>query len=347
MARRLLDLPSMRIALALLLAAAGCGQTASTADDDGSQTDGPDAAPPATGLARCVGRRFEPPAAVGWEHLSNDVAAASGSPRHYTQDVIAAPGDAPHIDAKLAYSASWNDLEDEPVEVFVDDCETWRDLGTVRTDTTGHAQIDLPADLAIGVHEVRVVALGDASQAVSTAWVLPRGTHVVVSDVDGTLTTSDSELFQEILDGSYVPEAYPGAQALTAAHESIDHVVVYLTGRPYWLLDITRGWLAERGFAAGPLHVADSNGDILPTDDSVGAYKLAWLDGLEQAGYVIDAAYGNATTDVYGYLGAGLAPDDVWIIGDNAGAQGTHAVTDSWEPRAAEVAALPAVDQPF
>ena len=43
----------------------------------------------------------------------------------------------------------------------------------------------------------------------------------------------------------------------------------------------------------------------------------------------------------------GFAPETVWIIGDNAGMQGTHAVADSWTARVAEVGALPLVTQPF
>jgi hypothetical protein len=37
----------------------------------------------------------------------------------------------------------------------------------------------------------------------------------------------------------------------------------------------------------------------------------------------------------------------VWIIGDHAGEQGTNAANGTWEPRVAEVQALPAVTQPF
>ena len=308
----------------------------------------PDAAePPAHAeLAMCTGRAFTAPAAAGFEHWTSDAAAALGDPRHYAQDVIARPGEPAHLAAKFAYGAVWKDLEDEAIAVFVDDCAGWVDAGAARTDDDGRIALDLTG-LSVGVHEVRAVALGDATQAITTVWVLPAGTHVAVTDIDGTLTTSDTELFQEILDGSYVPEAYPGATHLTHAHAERGHVVVYVTGRPYWLLGITRAWLATQSFAAGIVHVADSNTDILPTDGSVGAYKQAFLESLTAAGYVLDLAYGNATTDVHAYLGAGVPATSQWIIGDNAGMEGTHAVADSWDPRAAEVDALPDVAQPF
>jgi phosphatidate phosphatase PAH1 len=154
-------------------------------------------------------------------------------------------------------------------------------------------------------------------------------------------------VFRQIFDGTYIPETYPSAVALTTAHAERGHVVFYMTGRPYWLSPQTRGYLAARGFAVGPLRVADSNSQILPTEGSVGTYKRQSLEALTAAGYVIDFAYGNATTDIYAYLGAGIPADRVWIIGDHAGEQGTNPVADDWGARAAEVATLPPVVQPF
>ena len=60
-----------------------------------------------------------------------------------------------------------------------------------------------------------------------------------------------------------------------------------------------------------------------------------------------DEAYGNATTDVHAYAGAGIPAGATWIIGPNGGSGGTHAVTGSWQPRAEAVAAEPPVEQPF
>jgi hypothetical protein len=301
----------------------------------------------ADGLVSCTGRPFAAPAATSWRHLTSRLIVLAGAPRHVAQDVIATPGDGAELTGKLAYGAVWKDLEDERVAAFVDDCEGWRGLGEAVTDDDGEVSFRLDDDLAFGEHEVRLVVRGDRTQAVASLWVLPDETHVVVTDIDGTLTTSDGELFQQILTGSHVPEAYEGAADLTYAHDSIDHVVVYLTGRPYWLLSITRTWLDALGFAPGPVHAATTNADILPIDASVGDYKADWLRGLVADGLLVDLAYGNATTDIYAYGEAGIAAEDTWIIGAHAGEAGTHAVADTWAPRADEVAASPPVDQPF
>ena len=329
----------MRLALVAALAIAACG------GGGGIRVTEPQPAP--EGLDACVGRTFDAPTADGFEHTTSKLAAAAGSSRHYMQDVIVPPGTAPHVEAKLTYGQVSKDLEDERVQVFVDDCSTWLDAGSGRTDDDGRVAFELPSNLTVGLHEVRVVVRGDGTQASATVWVLPVGTRLAITDIDGTMTSSDLELFEQMLYGTHVPEAYPGASALTRAHTERGHVVVYLTGRPYWLLDITRGWLRDLGFATGPLHVADHHDEILPTETGVGAYKRAWLTGLLQAGYVVDVAYGNASTDLFAYLGAGLPPTSVWIIGARGGEQGTHAVEGSWEARAAEVSASARVLQHF
>ena len=326
----------------------------------------------------CRGRAFTPAPDEDWIHsIATPLVTAAGAANHSGQDVIVPPGAAAALPGKFSYGLVSKDLEDERVRVSVDDCTGWRDLGDHLTDTDGRILSAYPtaralhgvsitrlatlradgvhrvgadlarALLAVGVHEARFQVLGDGSTTTSYLWILPAGTRLAVTDIDGTLTASDRELFQQMLDGSHVPSPYPGAVDLTGAHDDLGHLVLYLTGRPYWLTRKTREWLAALGCAAGPLHVTDSDGEALPTEAGVGDFKKNYLLGLVAQGYVLDLAYGNATTDIYAYLGVGLPAGQVWIIGANAGQQGTHAVSDTWEPRVAEVRLLPPVTQPF
>lgn len=262
-------------------------------------------------------------------------------------DVITPPGTLTQLVAKLAYGPTWKDLEHEQVRVYVDTCTSWVELGATTTDDDGFARMEVDVRLPPGVYETRFLVSGDASHASASLWVLPVGTRVAIADVDGTLTTDDSELFRELRDGSYAPVAYPGAAALTRAHADRGHVVIYLTGRPSLLLDQTRAWLSAGRFADGPVHTADRKVDVLPVDTGVGAYKKAWIESLLSRGYKADAAYGNATTDIHAYTRAGIAPNDQWIIGPNGGNEGTHAARSSWTVRAKEIAASPRVQQPF
>ncbi len=331
-----------------------CGAVPGDDDPDAARRDarptgGTDAGP-AGGFRTCRGRSFTPAPDQGWQHtVATPIVTAAGAANHSAQDQIEPTGATVTLPGKFTYGLVSKDLEDELVRVSIDDCTGWRVLGDFATNSDGRIAVPAPSSAfaAAGVHEVRYQVLGDGSVTTSYVWVLPRGTRIALTDIDGTMTVSDSQLFQQILDGNHVPVAYPGAVDLTTAHAGRGHVMLFLTGRPYYLTQKSRDWLANLGFAPGPLHGTDSNGEALPTEAGVGAFKLAYLTGLLDAGYVIDVAYGNASTDIFAFLGAGLPADQVWIIGANAGMQGTHAVTDSWAARVTEVDALPTVVQPF
>jgi len=345
--RRLLVACSL-LGLGLALGAGCDGVDPGTPPDEGDGGGGGGSGAPRETFQRCTGRPYTLAPDEGWRnpYATPAMIALAGSPNHSGKDMFAKPGVAAKLPGKFTYGPFSKDLQDEVALVFLDDCTGWVPLGRFITDSDGRISAPAPA-LPTGVYEVRFQVAGDRSTTTSFLWVLPAGTRFVVTDIDATLTTSDSQVFKQIFDGSYVPETYPNAIDLTTAHMGRGYLVFYMTGRPYWLSPQTRGYLAARGFAVGPLRVTDSNSDILPTEGSVGAYKLANLKAVLDAGYIVDYAYGNATTDIYAYLGAGIPADHVWVIGDHAGEQGTHAVLHTWGARAGEVAAGPAVTQPF
>ena len=338
------------LAAALLAAClAACGGSPGGGSPDPDAPDARPAAPDASGaprFQRCVGAPFTPAPATGtWRSTRSSVITA-GAPSHSSQDLLVNPGSPALIRGKFTYGALGLDLQDEIVLVSVHDCSSWVRLEDAITDSDGRIEIEAPS-LPIGVYDVRLEVAGDATLTASTLWVLPSGTHIVVSDIDGTLTTSDGELFREILDGSYVPEPYPGGPDLLGAHDRLGHVVVYLTGRPYPLTQVTRDWLEDLRFPVGALHVVDDVIDAVPSDAEVGAFKRDFLLRLKDQGFVLDLGYGNATTDIFAYLEAGIPASNVWIIGPNAGQQDTNPATDTWAPRATDVNASPAIEQPF
>jgi hypothetical protein len=334
----------------------GCSASSSGTDTAGEEGGGDGSAAPdggggggaAASLRACAGESFTPAPRTSWRHpFLSRVVTAAGAPNHSAQDVVSPAARSAKLAARLTYGAISKDLEDEDVAAFLDECDGWHSLGVYTTDEDGRIAAALDADLPPGLYEARFEVLGDQSTTGAFLWILPAGTHLVVTDIDGTLTTADSELYKQILDGSYVPEAYQGAVDLTRAHGEAGWIVFYLTGRPYLLTAKSRAWLHDLGFAAGPVRVTDSPFDALPTESAVGAFKLAQLEHLLDDGYAIDFAYGNTTTDIHAYLDAGMAADDIWIIGDHAGEEGTRAADGTWEPRAAEVASLPPPAQPF
>jgi hypothetical protein len=230
------------LALTLLLAPLGCGDDITPADTDAAVADGggatadapvsppdadtrPDATPPKPTLAWCVDHDVFAPAPAGdWSSGSSSTIAALGSPAHSAQDVIVPVGTAVTLPGKFAYTAASIDLGDEAVLVYLDACAGWELLGTGTTDGNGILAFPVTRSLPLGVYDVRFEVVGDASLTRSRIWVLPVGTHLAVIDIDGTMTTSDSELFTSLYDGSYVPVAYPSAVELTVAERGIGRV---------------------------------------------------------------------------------------------------------------------------
>ena len=289
-----------------------------------------------------------PSAKESFRHRRSRIVRRVGASGHVAPDVLAVAGRAFVVSGKFAYGGASKDLEDERVKVFAGDCAGWQLLGEAITDDEGWARLE-STGLAAGVHSLALVVVGDGTRAEATLTVVPVGTRIAVFDVDGTLTTSDAELFRDvgrdlvrpIVSGKKIPAARPGGAALTHVEAARGHAIVYLTGRPYLLAGRTREWLARIGAAPGPLYVAPTLEDALPSRAGVAEFKLAVLRALQADGCVIDVAYGNATTDIDAYLGAGLRTDQIFIAGKHGGERGTNSVGASWEERVRQRRAAP------
>jgi len=302
-------------------------------------------------LTRCE-RSFVPPPKTGFRHFANRLLALAPA-WHSLQDVVVSPGGSAVVEGKFAYGSLSKDLEREQVQLFVDDCSGFRLLGSAETDSDGRARVAVTAPASPGMYALRMVVRGDATFTAGYLVVPPRAGRLTVFDIDGTLTTSDmelvkdvmTELFEPILHGRYVPTAYPFARELVAERERRGAVPIFLTGRPYWLTQSSRDWLAGGGFPTGGLHTTDSNSEALPTQ--VAAYKTAFLRGLIGQGFAIEAAYGNATTDITAYAAAGIPKAATYIIGSNGGKDGTEGACavnktcKTWEEEYRRVRALP------
>ncbi len=313
-----------------------------------------DTAPETLVFADCTGRDFEVVATEEWNSpILSGATLLLGGPGHSIEDTIVTLTDgldAPQVEGKFAYGTVSKDLEDETVQAFVDDCTEWVDLGTGLTDTDGRVQFTLPDSVLAGPsrNEVRMVVQGDASNATGYVLTVPAATQFVVFDIDGTLTTGDSELageiFSEMFGGDFVPAAYADGNTLTSAYAEAGFELIYITGRPYWLTEVSRTWLRDLGYPIGTLHLTKELGELLPTNDGVGAYKRDYLGGVG-ADHDFFRAYGNSTTDSYAYIEVGIPPEDVYMIGENGGVDGTNAV-ESWTDHL-DAITIPDAEQPF
>lgn len=340
----------------------GTGMDTDTASDTGTATEPATDTDPGSAPEPFITCMDAPLPAAGanaaWEHTATELMMLlHPGPDHSAQDVLVTDAVIAHILGKFAYGTVSKDLQDEWVEVWLDDCSgAYVHVGDALTDTDGRVAVEVPAALLPGFGRFATFlrVKGDQSFVTSELRVYPVDTSLLVTDIDGTLTISDSELFQDIftdlfqplLGGTYVPEPRADALATMELRADQGYALVYLTGRPYWLIDITKGWLTDLAFPAGTVHVIDGTA-AAPNNGAVGEFKRLYLQDLASMGFILQGAYGNATTDIYPYGLAPIDPNRTWIAGTHGGEEGTVAIGEDYTAHYALAAAEPDVTQPF
>jgi hypothetical protein len=246
--------------------------------------------------------------------IANDVAPSQG------------PIDYPGNKARTSNSEGANEspLPGEFVSLWLYDygSDAWHQIARGKTDDNGN--YDFPDTNVVAPSGEPVFSLLEADDTCTfqTNWLLPAGTKVIVADIDGTLTNSDSEFTMQIIDGTYTPVEMALATAMTQAWASMGYQMVYLTARAHVFDFETRMWLHQLGFPPGPVITAEGTGgeDVL---------KTFWLARMvNDFGWDIYAAYGNQTTDITAYGNVNVPLDRTFIIGPFGGFGGTVAILD-------------------
>jgi phosphatidate phosphatase PAH1 len=175
--------------------------------------------------------------------------------------------------------------------------------------------------------------------------------HAIVTDIDETLTTADSEFLMQLMDSTYDPlERAEGSEMINDYHAR-GYTIIYLTARAESQFsidnmtparDLTEAWLVDHGF---PM---DENTQLILAPgfvigDETAMYKGQALIDLQAEGYTFDYAYGNAITDIDGYEMAGIPKEVTFIIGVEAGMDGTVPILEEdWVThRAAQIPMVP------
>jgi hypothetical protein len=228
-----------------------------------------------------------------------------------------------------ASGLSGNPLGGENVSLWYYDtaASSWVTLGRTTTDDTGFYSIapTNPVSAPLG-QPIYSVLEADRSCTEHFDYLMPAGTKIVLTDIDGTLTLSDEELFKQIDDGQYQPIENNSASAMMNLWADKGYQVVYLTARPHNFRTETRDWLVAKDYPVGPVISANT----LVFDESARDYKSAWVTRLTGAfGWEIVAAYGNAESDVQAYEDAGIPKDITFIVGPFAGSSSTQAIENN------------------
>ncbi len=242
---------------------------------------------------------------------------------HRGRDMFYVEGDEQWVLAKFADGGVLDDdLQGETVHMFLlRGCEgEWEDLGTaVATNDGDHATVEgvedtggriyfkIPEDkrLAPGRHRVHFIVESDQSTADQYIEVVPKGTPFFVSDVDGTLTTYETEEFWALLLGD-VPAANPFAAQAMQLLVSKGYRPMYVTARPEALYKRTREFLDVHGFPHGLVHTTLTQTGALGGEATT--YKTGELAMLADKGLVPTYVFGNTETDAEAYDNAGILP---------------------------------------
>ena len=248
-----------------------------------------------------------------WNRIQSRIASALMSPRHVLNDILATGEDDVIIRGKFGHGSVVKDLEHEEVELWFDDCSgSFQKMAVVETDDEGMISYRWPAeDLPpYGMYRVYARVVADGTDTIANFRLLPRGTRLVVYDIDGTLTSGDGEVWKDLIAdrlrpvgvNDYVPRLRSGAEEVTR-HRAFNegYISVYLTGRLYWMWQRTRHWMTTSRLAPGHLEMAPDWGSWLPSKGGVGEFKADFLTHLRDQGFEIDIFYGNTRTDSWAY----------------------------------------------
>ncbi len=162
-----------------------------------------------------------------------------------------------------------------------------------------------------------------------------RAVDAIVTDIDETLTTSDSEYLQQLIDPTHDPAMRPDADALMQGYADRGYAIVYITARGEDAVlgdgrdarEATADWLLEHGFPLEPAHLFLADGLGTAGDGAI-AYKSGAMQDLTAEGLSFAWGYGNAETDIEGFRLGGLDDAHLFLVGELAGTMGVQPLPD-------------------
>jgi hypothetical protein len=305
-----------RTAVVLALAAplAACSTESPEASEVGSDPaeSGDGKADTATGLAdvRCDHAPILAPHL--FRHASNTLQFLKGG-NHRGYDLVAESTEATqHLRGMIAYGLTDKPLVDELVDVLACKAGSWQAVGTALTNSYGEFDLALTGDnrMPRGMRDLYLSVRGDRTGTRFLALVAPAGTRAAVSDVDGTLTSSENAYPLSLVTGDLV-DIQPGAPDAFGRLRASGHVPVYVTARGSRFTDDTRDWLDDHDMPRGPMRLAPSL-ITFPGSDTVD-FKTGAFDDLTSHGLDIALGIGNRASDVEAYTNAGVDRESIYI----------------------------------
>lgn len=169
-------------------------------------------------------------------------------------------------------------------------------LGEALTDAKGMARLMHP--LPMGTTHYRAEAGMGSEKAVDDALVFPfpSGRTVIVCDIDETVSmTHFRELVFDKGDDIWSKPFADAGATLTELSERFG--LVFLTARPYFLLEKTKRWLQKNDFPTVPVITTPSLSQSLGVQE----FKAERIEHLQKILHTVGIGIGNANTDSEAY----------------------------------------------
>lgn len=185
-------------------------------------------------------------------------------------------------------------------------------LARGESDEEGRALYSLTRSFPQGGSRLYLKVEPEGTCTLAGVFSFPQGTPVVITDIDGTLTASEGETFNQLADPLVLPDEFPDAPRMHRLYAEKGYTTIYLTARQDAYRHLTRVWLEAKGFPFGPLITA---GPTPLVGDPAARYKATMVKRIKDEFQLeILAAYGNQESDARAYLEAGIPGNRIFML---------------------------------
>lgn len=170
-----------------------------------------------------------------------------------------------------------------------------REIGAERSDNDGLASIERHLPAGVAQYEARATVGDQELRAGGRVFAWDAERVILAVDIDQTIERTK---YKHLLDDEGEDDSDPlkrSADVLSALAR--EYHILYLTGRPRYLLDKTRAWLREEGFPPGPVIMSES----VRTVFRPGSFKEQKLRALRKSWPRLLIGIGDKPSDANAY----------------------------------------------